>query len=463
MHRRIALRLSLPHSRSPLGRARPMPGHGPCRQGAIPGPLSAVPATTGGTLDISRRAGRRRTRRASSPSSTTAARASCIRTSAARRRRAASPSTECRTRSSTARSRSRRCTFDYWDESDGVNYGDRAGRAVLSDSGAGDHAAALGRRRRARQRRPAQRQRPPSADHRLHATGISTSSTTSGTTRAAKWYAGSGAFFDMNTNNRRPDTWTSADAAGLAIFPGLVRYDEAWNPAITDIGHAFRVTVRATNGYVYPASHRAGSTTGALPMGARLRLKTNVSGADPALRTERSQRAQDLPRDAEVRPHRRRQRLGHVHHRHVRHALEQRRPESRVRALSASDFEVVQLGWKPTRGDAACACDPARLGVAAVVGGAVAHGHGHVVGSGAGRRPHGGVAEQHDARGRAGERHRSRRDRQACRSRSRRARRGATRPRRSRDLLQASPRPRTCASTGRRSIVPGRPRRRWNG
>ncbi len=56
-------------------------------------------------------------------------------------------------------------------------------------------------------------------------------------------------------------------------------------PRSTDIGHAFRVTVRATNGYVYPASHRAGSTTGALPMGARLRLKTSVSGQDPALRT----------------------------------------------------------------------------------------------------------------------------------------------------------------------------------
>jgi len=95
-------------------------------------------------------------------------------------------------------------------------------------------------------------------------------------TTQGKWYAGSGAFFDMNTNNRRPDTWTSADAAGLAILPGLVRYDEAFDPNVTEIKHAFRVTVRATNGYVYPASHRAGSTTGALPMGARLRLKNNL-------------------------------------------------------------------------------------------------------------------------------------------------------------------------------------------
>ncbi|CAK0748793.1 exported hypothetical protein [Gammaproteobacteria bacterium] len=91
-----------------------------------------------------------------------------------------------------------------------------------------------------------------------------------------KWQAGSGAFFNMNTNNRRPDGWTSADAAGLAILPGLVRYDEAYNAAVPEINHAFRVTVRATNGYVYPASHKAGSGSGALPMGARLRLKSSV-------------------------------------------------------------------------------------------------------------------------------------------------------------------------------------------
>ena len=91
-----------------------------------------------------------------------------------------------------------------------------------------------------------------------------------------KWFAGSGAFFDMNTNNRRPSDWTSADAEGLAILPGLVRYDEVYDPNVLEIGHAFRVTVRATNGFVYPASHRAGNTLGALPMGARLRLKASV-------------------------------------------------------------------------------------------------------------------------------------------------------------------------------------------
>ena len=79
----------------------------------------------------------------------------------------------------------------------------------------------------------------------------------------AQWTAGSGAFFDMKTNNRRPDGWTSADAAGLAILPGLVRHDEVFGP--DEIDHAFRFTVRATNGYVYPASHQAGTTASASP------------------------------------------------------------------------------------------------------------------------------------------------------------------------------------------------------
>ena len=117
------------------------------------------------------------------------------------------------------------------------------------------------------------------------------------------WEAFSGAFFDMNTNNRRPDTWTSADAAGLAILPGLVRYEEVFGP--NEIRHALRVTMRRTaDAYVYPASHEAGSTAGALPMGARLRLKAGVEHLEPS-----RLRPEDLPRVQEVRPDRRRQRL----------------------------------------------------------------------------------------------------------------------------------------------------------
>ena len=169
----------------------------------------------------------------------------------------------------------------------------------------------------------------------------------------AQWYAGSGAFFDMNTNNRRPDTWTSADAAGLAIFPGLVRYDEAWNPAVSDIGHAFRVTVRTTNGYVYPASHRAGSTAGALPMGARLRLKTSVNGQDPALRTS----------DPNVRKiFRAMQKYGLIvadngSDMYVTGTFDMRWSNDILNpafaTLSASDFDVVQLGWRPSAGGVA--------------------------------------------------------------------------------------------------------------
>src|SRR5262245_57176888 len=88
------------------------------------------------------------------------------------------------------------------------------------------------------------------------------------------WEGWSGAFFDAKTNNRRPEGWTSADASGMAILPGLVRYDETFGPS--EIDHAFRFTVRSTNGHVYPASHTAGGTANALPMGARLRLKPNV-------------------------------------------------------------------------------------------------------------------------------------------------------------------------------------------
>jgi len=166
-------------------------------------------------------------------------------------------------------------------------------------------------------------------------------------TAQGKWYAGSGAFFDMKTNNRRPETWTSADAAGLAIFPGLVRYDEAWNAAITDIGHAFRVTVRTTNGYVYPASHRAGSTPGALPMGARLRLKQSVAGQNPVLRTS-DPNMQKIFRAM--------QKYGLIvadngSDMYITGTFDTRWDNDILNPafslLSASDFEVVQLGWKP--------------------------------------------------------------------------------------------------------------------
>ncbi len=103
------------------------------------------------------------------------------------------------------------------------------------------------------------------------------------TTSPAHWEAGSGAVFNLATNARRMDGWTSADAAGLAIFPGLVRADEVFGP--NPIRHAFRFTTRATHGYVFPASHEAGTTAGAPPMGTRLRLKAgkDLSGYPPQI------------------------------------------------------------------------------------------------------------------------------------------------------------------------------------
>ena len=88
------------------------------------------------------------------------------------------------------------------------------------------------------------------------------------------WNAGSGAVFDFSSNALRPDGWTSADAAGLPIFAGLVRYYEVQAGAID---HALRFTAHATqNGFVHPATHQAGIADAALPpMGLRVRLKAS--------------------------------------------------------------------------------------------------------------------------------------------------------------------------------------------
>jgi hypothetical protein len=91
------------------------------------------------------------------------------------------------------------------------------------------------------------------------------------------WTAGSGAIWNLESNHLRPSGWTSADAAGLPILPGLVRYDEVQGGAID---HALRFTVSSTRtSFVYPARHEAGSTKSAKfpPMGLRLRLKASVS------------------------------------------------------------------------------------------------------------------------------------------------------------------------------------------
>ena len=160
----------------------------------------------------------------------------------------------------------------------------------------------------------------------------------------SNWTAGSGAFFDLRSNQRRPEGWTSADAAGLAILPGLVRVDEIIAPE--EIRHAYRVTVRATNGYVWPASHRAGNNPAALPMGARLRLKANkdISGFHPGLqkifRAFKSYGLIVADNGSDM---------------YISGTFDPRWPSDILnpafRSLTANDFEVIELGW---RGNTAC-------------------------------------------------------------------------------------------------------------
>lgn len=89
------------------------------------------------------------------------------------------------------------------------------------------------------------------------------------------WRAGSGAIFDLSSDELRPDGWTSADAAGLPVFPGLVRYDEV---AEGEIRHAIRFTVERTQrAYIHPARHFASRHTDPTlpPMGLRVRLRAD--------------------------------------------------------------------------------------------------------------------------------------------------------------------------------------------
>ncbi len=92
---------------------------------------------------------------------------------------------------------------------------------------------------------------------------------------AQGWSAASGAKYDLRRNDLRPEGWTSADAAGLPILPGLVRWDEVQRG---EIDHAIRLTVQVSRrSYLYPARHQAGSTTSANApaMGQRYRLKVS--------------------------------------------------------------------------------------------------------------------------------------------------------------------------------------------
>jgi hypothetical protein len=171
---------------------------------------------------------------------------------------------------------------------------------------------------------------------------------------ADHWEAGSGAVFSLDSNARRPEGWTSADAAGLAILPGLVRYDEVFGP--DPIRHAFRFTVHDSNGHVFPASHDGGSNPAAPPMGARLRLKagTDISGY-PAYVQKIFQAMKtyglilaDNGSDM-----------------YIQGTYDTRWDNGTLNPafgnLTAGDFEVVRLGWKGPAAQVPCAAGDARL------------------------------------------------------------------------------------------------------
>jgi hypothetical protein len=156
----------------------------------------------------------------------------------------------------------------------------------------------------------------------------------------SRWEAGSGAVFDLDTNDRRPDGWTSADAAGLAILPGLVKAHEVESG--DPIRHAFRVTVRDTDDYVWPASHEAGSDPDAPPMGTRLRLKASVSvsGYPAAMRrifvAMQTYGLIVADNGSDM---------------YVQGTMDARWDNGMLNpafhSLQADDFEVIELGWTP--------------------------------------------------------------------------------------------------------------------
>ena len=199
-------------------------------------------------------------------------------------------------------------TFQYWDESDGVNFATMQGVAFYPipdeaitqvhwiEGGQAGNATVGGDRHML----------ILDSDNRI----LYELYKLKWDSAAGKWKGGSGAAWDLRKNGRRTEGWTSADAAGLAILPGLARYDEVYGPA--EIGHAFRVTLHDSNGYVYPGSHVAGSDPEAPAHGRA----PAAEGFQEHLRF-RSGHAEDLPGHEEVRSHLRGQRHRHVHRRHA--------------------------------------------------------------------------------------------------------------------------------------------------
>jgi hypothetical protein len=157
----------------------------------------------------------------------------------------------------------------------------------------------------------------------------------------SSWSAGYGAVFKVDSDYRRPEGWTSTDAAGLCVLAGLVRYDEVYGSA--PINHAIRCSIKRTNAYVWPASHAGASDAGAPPLGMRLRLKASVDiSGYPAPMRKIFQAMKTYGLIVADRG-------GNMY---VQGTLDSRWDNSVLNpafhSLNAGNFEVIQLGWKPT-------------------------------------------------------------------------------------------------------------------
>jgi hypothetical protein len=158
---------------------------------------------------------------------------------------------------------------------------------------------------------------------------------------AWRWQAGSGTFFDLSRNDRRPDGWPSADESGLAILPGSLRYDEVYGP--DEIQHALRISAPDSNGWVFPASNGSRWSPGAMPLGARLRLKPDFDISGYAPEVQKIFRA--MKRYGTI--------VGTVAWTYivvsgtydVRWNNDIMNPA--FHSLTADNFEVLQLGWQP--------------------------------------------------------------------------------------------------------------------
>ena len=297
---------------------------------------AAVPRDNWWNLDISTAPVDPRPRATSPIIGTTRA---CIRTSAAMSRRAASTSTASRTSSSTAASRRRRCSSSTGTKAT-ASTRHRQAIPFYPIPASGDHAAALGRRRRARQHRPAQ---PATV----------TCSSSTGTTRHL--YELYNVYFDGargGTRARaRSSTWTRTTAGPKAgrrptprawrSCPGLVRYDEVVRrrrdrPRVPR--HGARHQRLRLSGIASRRRHgrRAADGRAPAPQGERATSRASRRECSKIFRAMKT-----------LRPDRGRQRLGHVHQRHLRHALEQRRAQSRLPRAHRGDFEVIELGHNP--------------------------------------------------------------------------------------------------------------------